>query len=162
MKSTADEVPTSGRDSLDEAIERDVMELRRLTNDLPGPQEPHPAYWQNFVVRVHDRVDKQRVRDRARRFWWRWSAVGASAAAAVLVVFVGFKGVLPGSDSELQNTPPVATNMGASVRSMPTPPPLFAADANPIVLSKEDVQKYNAIVSGDDDDVFEQLAKAEQ
>jgi len=161
MKSTAGSSLTPGRDPLDEAIEQDVLELRRLTNGLPGPEEPHPAYWQNFVVKVHGRIDERRLSERARRFWWRWSAVGASVGAAAIVVFVGFKGVLPDSGSEVRNNPPVATTQPANIRSIPADP-LFAADAKPLVMSREDVQKYNAIVTGDDDDVFEELVKGDQ
>ena len=80
----------SGRHDAD--IDRDVSFLRSLNAELPDPEEPHPAYWNNFLLRVREQVDgtgPAAKRSAARR-WWSPSLIWSSLAgvAALLVIAV--------------------------------------------------------------------------
>ena len=146
------------RDPLDDEIERDVEELRRLLDGIEGPVEPHPAYFQNFVVRVRDRLDADRARHR------RWNRIGrfASVATAAIVVLVVATTVF---DSGVDL--PTLQGPGRAVTSSPTTPQLpspslFSDEGSRIVLSKSDVRMLNAIMTDDDDEMFRAMASANQ
>ncbi len=150
-------------DPLDAEIERDVAELRRLLDGVEGPREPHPAYYQNFVVRLHDRIDHDRNR---RRFWHRvgrFASLGGAAAVLVVVATTVFKsgGDLPIVGNHPQGATPVTSpspdshiNAGAD--------PLFVDDAPSIVLNKNDVRMLNAIMSEDDNELFMAMANPDE
>jgi hypothetical protein len=145
------------REISDAEIERDVAELRRLLAGVDGPKEPHPAYWQNFVVRVRGRIDKEGFRKR-RSFSPAWATVGAAALVAVVAVSSLFSPKEPGV------TPP---------QVVANPPAVPAASANlaaaydqsgtqSLILSENDVKMVKAIESNNDDAMFEALAESEQ
>src|SRR5687768_13150305 len=77
----------------DSEIERDVAELRQLLESVEGPREPHPAYFQNFLVHTRRRLDEQQARRSRFSPSLAWASFSAAAVAVVLVV----GGLLPTS-----------------------------------------------------------------
>jgi hypothetical protein len=143
----------------DAEIEKDVVELKRLLEGVNGPTEPHPAYWQNFVVRVQTRIDEEGGRGKRRSFSTAWASIGAVAAMAVVVVATGLLDK-PGAIT----TPPAVPVAEAHTKA---PADLAAAynstDTKSIILSGEEVNMINAIVSDESDDaVFEAMVTGDE
>lgn len=140
-------------DPPDAEIDRDVAELRQLLARVDGPAEPHPAYWQNFVVKVRGRIEQEGGRRKRRGFAPAWASLGTAAVVTVIVVATNvFKNEpLPPPGRSLQPTP--ALSLAETYSSTET---------RSLVLSKGDVQMISAIVSDDNDAaVFEALVNAE-
>lgn len=151
----------------DAEIERDVAELRRLLAGVEGPQEPHPAYWQNFVVRVRSRIDEQGAAKKRWSFSTAWASVGAAALVTIAVVSGVFapdqtitsNGTGGGISSSPSATPPVERrvpggDLAADYR---------ASDASSLVLSGDDVALITAIVSDNNDDaIFEAIVDSKE
>lgn len=137
----------------DSDIERDVSELRQLLSAIEGPKEPHPAYWQNFVVHVRKRIDERGAHQRRWRFSTAWASIGAVAVMTVIVVSSG----LLRPDYVAPLTPPRPPDVPAF--------DLAAAytdtDTKSLILSNEDVTMINAIVSDRDEAVFEALVNSD-
>lgn len=147
------------RETSDADIERDVAELRRLLAGVEGPKEPHPAYWQNFVVRVRGRIDEEGFPKR-RSFSPAWATVGAAALVAVVAVsslFSPKETVVTPSPGEAvataKVTPPASSNLAAAYDQSGT---------RSLILSDTDVKMVKAIESNNDDAMFEALAESEQ
>lgn len=136
----------------DAEIDRDVAELRQLLANVQGPAEPHPAYWQNFVVRVRDRIDHEGGRRKRWNLVPAWASLGAAAVVTIIVVSIS------GDDQPIKMKPgpqpPAAMEFSASYS---------ATDTRSLVLSEQDVRMINAIVSDDRDDaIFEALVEEGQ
>ena len=144
----------------DAEIDRDVAELRRLLAGVEGPKEPHPAYWQNFVVRVQGRIDKEGVRKR-RSFSPTWATVGAAALVAVVAVSSLFSPKDPAVNPQpggkvvavTPAAPPPASNLASAYDQSGT---------QSLVLSATDVKMVQAIESNNDYAMFEALAESDQ
>jgi hypothetical protein len=163
------------RQPTDEEIERDVAELRQLLKGVDGHSEPHPAYYQNFLVKVRGRIDEERFQRRRVAPATLWASL--SAAAVVVVLVVG--GVFAPSTPELAEGPMVSQKPAADTRSSTSDDdPLFAAPsesselialgtpeysngATSLVLSNDDVKMLNAIMSDDDDALFQAMVESE-
>ncbi|MEP7219953.1 MAG: hypothetical protein ABI876_13605, partial [Bacteroidota bacterium] len=135
-------------DPIDAEIDRDVAELRGLLAGIEGPQEPHPAYWQNFVVRVRGRLDEDGFRKR-RKFSTAWVSVGAAAviAAVALTSVLNTGARIPGNPI----TPTKLADQPAAVASASMAEEYAQTGTKSLVLSESDVQMVNAIVSNNDD-----------
>lgn len=146
-------------DPLDREIERDVAELRRLLEKVEGPSEPHPAYYQNFLVRLRDRIDRDRPRHHRWTLVGRFSAIGAAAVALVLVTttVIQYGGNLPTVADRPENRPAASTQRDGRGDYAP----LFAEESSSIILTKNDVQMLNAIMSEDDNELFKAIASAD-
>jgi hypothetical protein len=146
----------------DEEIERDVSELRRLLSGVEEPREPHPAYYQNFLVKVRGRIDEQGGR---RKRLAVPSAVWASLSAAVVVVALAVGGVFSPTQPGGQVASTIAK--GPTVDpAQPAPLQDFASlyhgqDIRGLVLSESDVQMVNAINSGDENAIFDAMADSD-
>jgi hypothetical protein len=143
----------------DAEIEKDVAELRSLLEKVDGPSEPHPAYWQNFVVRVQARIDEEGGRRKRRSFSTAWASVGAVAVMTVIVVATG---LLDKQPAVIPNPVKPALKMHAEA-----PADLAAAynstDTKSIILSGGEVNMINAIVSDKSDDaVFEAMVDEQE
>jgi hypothetical protein len=125
------------KEPTDGEIERDVAELRQLLARVEEPAEPHPAYWQNFLVHVRTRVDEDRARRR-----WAPSMAWTSVAAAMLVVVVAVSGVLP-----MRDEPNGRPEVPATGRVRPVKPmPLYSEAGESLMLSDSEVEMLDAIV----------------
>ena len=163
------------RQPTDEEIDRDVAELRQILGRVDGPKEPHPAYYQNFLVKVRGRIDEERFQRRRVAPSTIWASLTATAVVVALVV----GGVFTPSTREI-------AEVGAGSRATVTAPsatdePLFGdsqtessdllADngssatytdgTSSLVLNDDDVQMLNAIMSDDDDALFEAMVDSE-
>lgn len=140
---------------LDAEIERDVAELRSLLAGVDGPKEPHPAYWQNFVVHVRNRIDEEGGRRKRRSFSTAWASVGA----AVVVTFFVISGIF---------TPEAPTPPSGDTIAQPTATAAKSdlamhyqdAGSQALILSGEDMRMINAIVSENDDAIFEAMVES--
>lgn len=137
----------------DEEIERDVAELRRLLEGLPGESEPHPAYWQNFLLRVRSRIDDRGGRRRR----WSPSIAWTTVTAAAVVVVLAVSGILPisaprGSETTLAvEEHRVGEDVAARDAALAADPLAFEEhSARGIVLSQDDVTMLKAIVADDE------------
>lgn len=153
----------------DTEIEREVAELRQMLEGIEGPSEPHPAYYQNFLVRVRSRVDEQQGFRRKR---WSLTATLASIGSAAVVAAVVFSGVLsPTSDQTVAVNDPnagateqVDKNSGSTGSQEGESDKLFAdvdASTPSIVLSSGDVKMLDAIMSDNDAEIFNALVENE-
>jgi len=143
----------------DAEIDKDVGELKRLLDGIDGPREPHPAYWQNFVVHVRTRIDEEGARRKRRSFSTTWASIGAVAAMAAVVVATGLLDK-PGVVTIPTKTPAVKQFSDA-------PADLAAAynstDTKSIILSGEEMNMINAIVSDNGDAaVFEAMVSRDE
>lgn len=145
-------------DQLDDEIERDVVELRRLLENVEGPKEPHPAYYQNFLVRVRDRIDRDRSRQRRWGLFGRVSAIGAAVVVLVLVSTTVMQngGDLPPAADRPENTVPPTAQLESNSDAQ-----LFPNESSNIILTKSDVRMLNAIMSEDDNELFKAIASAD-
>lgn len=145
------------QDPSDAEIERDVAELRRLLEGTDGPQEPHPAYWQNFLVHVRGRIDEEQVRRKRRSLITTWASITAAAAIAVFIVSDGLPGTKGGG-----TIPVVQTTKDVGAAALADNSLIFTDRAtHSIVLSETDVRMVNAIVKGNDAEVFEAIVDSE-
>lgn len=140
-------------------IERDVAELRRLVAGAEGPQEPHPAYWQNFVVHVRNRIDEEGGRKKRRSFSTAWASVGAAALVTIVVV----SGVISPGGEVAEIIPPPQPPVPTPVAEQGDLASQYqAANSQALVLSGNDMQLINAIVSESDDAMFEALVNSDE
>ncbi len=136
----------------DAEIERDVAELRNLLSGVDNPSEPHPAYWQNFVVNVRKRIDDGGAKRKAWRFSPAWASLSAAAVVTIIVVTSGILDQLP-PPPPAYPPKPVPVSLGDSYSQTNT---------RSLVLSEQDVRMINAIVSDDRDDaIFETLVDSQ-
>jgi hypothetical protein len=143
----------------DAEIDRDVSELKKLLDGVGGPSEPHPAYWQNFVVRVRTRIDDEGARRKRRSFSTAWASFGAVAAMTVVVIATG---LLDKPDAVV--TPPKAVITKAADKPASDLADAYSStDTKSIILSGEEVDMINAIVSDKGDDaVFEVMVSGDE
>lgn len=139
---------------LDAEIERDVAELRSLLARVDGPKEPHPAYWQNFVVHVRNRIDEEGGRRKRRSFSTAWASVGA---AAVVTFFV-----ISGIFTPDAAVPPRGGDIAQPIAAAKSDLAMHYQDAGSqaLILSGEDMRMINAIVSENDDAIFEVMVES--
>jgi hypothetical protein len=142
------------KEPADEEIERDVAELRSLLARVEEPAEPHPAYWQNFLVHVRERVEDDRVRRRR----WTPSVALTSMTAAALVAVVAISGVLPIG-------PPRAPGVDATVRrEIPRPAVVdnpYDSGVESLMLSSDDLQMLDAILDESPEAVLQAMVEGE-
>ena len=152
---------------MDDVIERDVQELHALLSRVPGPSEPHPAYWNNFLVRVHERIEEKQVPKK--KAWWSPALIWGSLTGVVgLLAIALLTGVFPfGSDAVDPGSEVVAgLNQPQELELTPRPPDLDADAYIPgledetedasysIVLTQDDLEMIDAIEDGDDDAIL--------
>lgn len=146
---------TMNHDSLDQEIERDVAELRMLLRNVEGPKEPHPAYWQNFVVHVHNRIDERRQQQRRRSMITAWASATAAVGVTLFVMTGGLSSVM--NDDPQPPSVVTTTTTHAAASS-----PLYAdAGSRSLVLSEDDVKVLNAIISDDDNAMLAAIADSD-
>jgi hypothetical protein len=154
----------------DEEIERDVSELRRLLEGVEGPKEPHPAYYQNFLVRVRGRIDEERFRRKRLVPSTIWASLSAAAVVVALVVGGVFSPSVPGSGSgSVAQNPGVSKGAAEHLFPASTPSgdlaandPLYADQGlQSLVLSKNDVKMLDAIMTDDDNAVFNAMVDSD-
>ena len=145
----------------DEEINRDVSELRRLLERVEGPKEPHPAYYQNFLVRVRGRIDEERFRRKRLAPSTLWASLSAAAVVVALVVGGVFSPSVPRSTGDVaigtHNALPeqLFPNKSSHAEDLAANDPLYAGQSvQSLVLSKDDVQMLDAIMTDDDNAVF--------
>jgi hypothetical protein len=140
----------------DSEIERDVSELRQLLARLEEPSEPHPAYWQNFLVHVRQRIDEER----APRRRWAPSVAWTSLTAAALVVVVALSGVLPmGVHEDPKIGVPAAIRSGRTANIDAREELGYTEGAQSLMLSKGDVKMLDAILDKSPDAVLEAMVE---
>ncbi len=149
----------NGRMPSDADIEHDVAELRSLLAGIEGPKEPHPAYWQNFVVRVRGRIDQEKV-SRRRAFSPAWATLGAAAVVAVIAVSTIFSPSKPSMIVDIPRTARPAQVVPQSVANLAAA--YDQSGTSSLVLTDTDVKMVNAIESNNDNAIFEALAESEQ
>jgi hypothetical protein len=165
------------RQPTDDEIDRDVAELRQILERVEGPKEPHPAYYQNFLVKVRGRIDEERFQRRRVAPSTIWASLTATAVVVALVV----GGVFTPSTREIAEvgmgsratvTAPSATEMDEPLfgESSSASSDLLADNSSSatytngttsLVLNDDDVKMLNAIMSDDDDALFEAMADSE-
>lgn len=142
----------------DADIDRDVAELRTLLASVEQPSEPHPAYFQNFLVKVRTRVDDDSVRRRGFAPSMAW----ASMTAAALVVVLAVSGVLPTSTTRIVVDPPVAGTLNVAPNATnASDVTLYEDGATSLVLSSGDVQMLNAILEKDEEAILRAMVDAD-
>ena len=139
----------------DAEIERDVADLRQMLARLEEPAEPHPAYWQNFLVKVRQRVDE----DGGRRRRFAPSMAWTSLAAASLVVVVAISGVLPiGNHGGTVGTPAVQRRPAEQSRPVIADNPLNYGDGTKsLMLTSDDMRMLDAILAEDSEAVLQAM-----
>jgi hypothetical protein len=165
------------RQPSDDEIDRDVAELRQILERVEGPQEPHPAYYQNFLVKVRGRIDEERFQRRRVAPSTIWASLTATAVVVALVV----GGVFTPSTPELAEGGKVGGATVTAPAAAETNEPLFGESSSTssdlladnsssatytngttsLVLNDDDVKMLNAIMSDDDDALFEAMADSE-
>lgn len=153
----------------DSEIEKDVAELRRLLDGVEGPREPHPAYFQNFLVHTRQRIDEQQARRRRFSPSVAWASLSAATLAVILVV----GGVIPTSINQTVSNPggriaaaeqPILSPKDGSdilglgsldemSTSLSVGEPAIDQSSS-ILLSSDDVKMINVIMSEEDDDAL--------
>ncbi len=149
--------------AMDKEIDNDVAELRTLLSDVPDMEEPHPAYWNNFLLRVHERIEQEAAPKK--KPWWSpaliWGSLTGAAAALVVAWSVGIFPFGSGGDDPVviasNDIPPQQEELVLTPRpldedlSMPMTTEDAAEEASySIVLTQEDIDMINAIQSDDD------------
>ncbi len=165
----------------DQDIERDEAELRRLLADVEGPSEPHPAYYQNFLVHLHRRIDDEQPFRRRR---WVPSLAWTSLSAATLAVILVISGVLPSSAPQADPRQAVQEHVDrGSTRATPdgvgedvsallygddgplalhsSDPSVFESNTSTIVLTSDEVRMIDAIHSDDESAMFEAMVDSD-
>ncbi|MCC7438143.1 MAG: hypothetical protein IT211_06555 [Armatimonadetes bacterium] len=147
---------TMNQSPLDQEIERDVAELRMLLRNVEGPKEPHPAYWQNFVVHVHNRIDERSQQRRRRSMFTAWASATAAVGVTLFVMTGGLSSVINTTDPP---TPRVAATTPATAAARS---PLYAdAGSRSLILSEDDVKVLNAIIADDDNTMLAAIANSD-
>jgi hypothetical protein len=144
------------KEPTDEEIERDVAELRSMISRLDAPTEPHPAYYQNFLVRVRERVDEDRVRRRR----WAPSVAWSSMTAAALVVVLAVAGVLPdaaGPEPGVRGEIRRAPNRIATTQTQSP----YENGAESLMLSEGDVEMLDAILEKDEEAILRAMVESD-
>lgn len=138
-------------DAMDREIERDVEELQMLMKDVTEPEEPHPAYWNNFLLRVHERVEEEIAPKR--KAWWSPALIwGSLTGVALLLVAAWFGGVFPFGSGPDENASLLALNdVPAQEEPDLTPRPL---DEDLLTMPIEDDEAYNLVLTQDDVDML--------
>lgn len=168
---------------MESEIDRDVEELRSLMSRLPEPDEPHPAYWNNFLMRVHERIEAETAPKR--RAWWSPALIWSSlTGAAALVVVAAVTGILPfggtddpavtpaiadGGVGEVVIEKPVETTSDMDLVPMDQEMESLIADIDElsnaaddhVVLTSSEVEMLDAIESGDDDAILQAVLSDE-
>ena len=154
---------------MDDVIERDVADLRALLSEVPGPSEPHPAYWNNFLLRVHERIEEKQAPKR--KAWWSPSLIWGSLTGVVgLLVIALMTGIFPfGQEAADPNTELAYVASPQELELTPRPMELDADLYVPgvdegldeasysIVLTKGDLEMIDAIEDGDNDDILQAM-----
>jgi hypothetical protein len=154
--------------SADPVLEKDEEQLRLLLRDLPGPEEPHPAYWNNFLIRVHERIDQTAPQKKA---WWSPALIwGSLSGVALLLVFAVAGKIGPFGNGTGQQDPLFADLNRQAEELVLVPGPRDdtdiigdiasdnADDANySIVLTESDIDMINAIDADDGDAILQGL-----
>lgn len=168
---------------MDADIDRDVAELRGLLKDVPEPSEPHPAYWNNFLLRVHERVEAETAPKR--RAWWSpaliWSSIAGTAALVLVAVVTGL--VPFGADGPIESPAladgslaadaverPVETSSDIDLVPIDAEMESLIADIDElhnvadehVVLTASDIEMLDAIESGDDEALLEAMISDER
>lgn len=142
----------------DADIDRDVAELRTMLARIEQPADPHPAYWQNFLVKVRTRVDDDKVRRRGFAPSMAW----ASMTAAALVVVLAVSGLLPTGTTGIVVEKPGPINLHvAPPLANATSIPLYEDGAKSLVLSSDDVQMLDAILEKDEEAILRAMVDAD-
>ncbi|HVK39731.1 MAG TPA: hypothetical protein VNA88_14440 [Candidatus Kapabacteria bacterium] len=145
------------KEPADDEIERDVAELRSLLAGLEEPAEPHPAYWQNFLVHVRNRVDDDRVRRRR----WSPSVALTSLTAAALVVVVAVSGVLPLGERTPAQPGVIAIDRRDALRSDVVENPYSVDGVESLMLSNDEMQMLDAILDESPEAVLQAMVEGE-
>ena len=162
---------------MDEVIEQDVAELRALMSDLPEPSEPHPAYWNNFLLRVHERVEQKQAPKK--KAWWSpaliWGSLTGVAAMLVIAFVTGLfpfgssdvvtpgqgtevlADAVPSEDAELTLTPRPLDAESDLDMLIPGPEEEFGDASYTIVLTQDDLDMIEAIQADDDDAILQAM-----
>lgn len=173
MKFSKKEAENYGNGRLDEAIEQDVALLRSIESNLPAPEEPHPAYWNNFLIRLHERVDGSMSvgAGRARRRWFSpaliWSSLAGVTALLVVAVATDLIPVFEqsepliaeGAGLEAVDISPLNDEdlLGLLDEALPDEVGASAslvdasAEGKHLILTASDLELIDAIEQGDDD-----------
>ena len=142
---------------LDQEIERDVAELRMLLRNVEGPKEPHPAYWQNFVVHVHNRIDERSQQRRRRSMFTAWASATAAVGVTLFVMTGGLSSIINTTDPQPPSVAVTAPTSAAASSS-----PLYAdAGSRSLILSEDDVKVLNAIIADDDNTMLAAIANSD-
>lgn len=155
--------------AMDGDIERDVEELHALMEGVREPEDPHPAYWNNFLLRVHEKIEAEQAPKR--KAWWSPALIwGSISGVALLLAFAWFSGMFSGnSGTELGDGPVLASNdaqAGEELVITPRPndedllSPLTdgeISDQYSIVLTQDDIDMINAIQDGDESDILMEM-----
>lgn len=151
----------------DQEIERDVAELHRLLDGVEGPREPHPAYWQNFLVHVRGRIDEDRFR-RKRRIP-SIALASATAVALIAIVLVGrldrvgdpFSTDIPGQ-AQVARGAAGGARIDQNLLASNVDPLLDQGDTHRLVLNEDDVKMLDAIMIDSDAAVFKAMVDSDQ
>lgn len=154
--------------AMDNELEKDVAELRTLLKDVPDMEEPHPAYWNNFLLRVHERIEQEAAPKK--KAWWSPALIwGSLTGAAAMVVVAWSIGIFPfGSNKDDQI---IASNDLPAQEELVIVPrpldedlsiPMTTEDATEeasysIVLTQEDLDMIDAIQSNDDGAILREI-----
>lgn len=144
------------REPADEEIERDVAELRSLLSGLEEPAEPHPAYWQNFLVHVRRRVDEEGGRRRR----WAPSVALTSMTAAALVAVVAISGVLPIGNRTPAVPGTVAIDRRSVLKTEVVENP-YEGGVESLMLSSDEMQMLDAILDESPEAVLQAMVEGE-
>lgn len=153
---------------MDKEIEKDVADLRMLLKDVPEPEEPHPAYWNNFLLRVHERIEAEAAPKK--KPWWSPALIwGSLSGVAAMLVIAWSVGIFPfgsrtGDDYIADKYVPPQEELVVVPRPLDEeiPVPSIGEEAPEdatysIVLSQEDLDMIDAIQTGDDDAILREI-----
>lgn len=96
---------------MDDVIEKDVAELRSFLEGVPGPSEPHPAYWNNFLLRVHERIEEKQVPKK--KAWWSPALIWGSLSGVAALLLVTYLTNLFPFGNDIPEGEMLAGNTGA-------------------------------------------------
>lgn len=157
---------------MDAEINKDVDALRSMLEGVPAPSEPHPAYWNNFLLRVHERVEAEQSPQK--RAWYSpaliWSTLTGVAALVVIALATG---VFSGNPIEegpiIADGPsiekPVTVESDIDLVPMDDEMALLLSDIDEmsdvaedhVVLSQDELEMLEAIENGDDNAILEAM-----
>lgn len=154
--------------AMDKEIEKDVAELRLFLKEVPDAEEPHPAYWNNFLLRVHERIEAETAPKK--KAWWSPALIwGSLSGVAALLVITWSVGIFPfGSQPDDEIIAGKELPQQEELVIVPRPldddiaAPAIGEDAADestysIVLTQEDIDMINAIQSDDDDAILREI-----